>query len=191
MIRNVGLSLQRQTFCIMRAGAGQGAPVSDPMASTPTASEASRWNPCDPPPHPHGQEQMARALQKLLESAREAGPYVLIGHSMGGANVRWFLQQNPEAVAGMVLVDAATAQSFLHNLAKVSESEAAEFWPTVRRLEGLERDSLISGYEELKLERTLGSKPLAILTASNPEAELPERRKWQGALAALSSNSVH
>jgi pimeloyl-ACP methyl ester carboxylesterase len=37
----------------------------------------------------------------------------------------------------------------------------------------------------------LGDSPLVILTAGKPEAELPERRQWQGALAALSANSVH
>ena len=34
----------------------------------------------DPPPHPHGQRQMARELRGLLEKAGERGPYVLVGH---------------------------------------------------------------------------------------------------------------
>lgn len=144
-----------------------------------------------PPPQPHGQRQMARELRALLGKAGEPGPYVLVGHSMGAANVRWFLQEHTTEVAGMVLVDAATADSFRKNLEQVSDSEAAEFWANVRRLEGLERDSMVSGYEELETKRAPGEFPLAIVTAGKPEAELGARRQWQGALTALSSNSVH
>jgi pimeloyl-ACP methyl ester carboxylesterase len=144
-----------------------------------------------PPPHPHGQRQMARELRALLREAGEPGPYVLVGHSMGAANARWFLQDHADDVTGMVLVDATTAESFRHHLAQVPESEADAFWSNVRRLEGLDRESMLSGYEGLRTDRALGDSPLAILTAGKPETELSARRQWQGALAALSSNSVH
>jgi pimeloyl-ACP methyl ester carboxylesterase len=43
----------------------------------------------------------------LLDAAGEKGPYVLVGHSFGGYNVRCFAGLYPAAVAGMVLVDAS------------------------------------------------------------------------------------
>jgi pimeloyl-ACP methyl ester carboxylesterase len=48
-----------------------------------------------------------RNLHTLLTKARVEGPYVLVGHSIGGIYVRQFAADYPEEVVGMVLVDAA------------------------------------------------------------------------------------
>ena len=42
----------------------------------------------------------------LLEPAGEPGPYVLVGHSLGGAYALGFAEQFPAQVAGVVLVDS-------------------------------------------------------------------------------------
>jgi pimeloyl-ACP methyl ester carboxylesterase len=60
----------------------------------------------DPGPQPRTPDQIARELHTLLTNAGIPGPYVLVGHSVGGKNVRMFALQHPEEVAGMVLVDA-------------------------------------------------------------------------------------
>jgi pimeloyl-ACP methyl ester carboxylesterase len=60
----------------------------------------------DPGPQPRTPRQIAGELHTLLTNAGVAGPYVLVGHSLGGKNVRLFAQQHPDEVAGMVLVDA-------------------------------------------------------------------------------------
>ena len=44
-------------------------------------------------------------LYLLLVRARLPGPYILVGHSLGGLIVRVFQQVHPELVAGLVLVD--------------------------------------------------------------------------------------
>src|SRR5689334_4574334 len=62
------------------------------------------WSEPGPQPRPPG--QIARELHTLLTNAGIPGPYVLVGHSLGGKNVRMFALQHPEEVAGMVLVDA-------------------------------------------------------------------------------------
>jgi pimeloyl-ACP methyl ester carboxylesterase len=46
-------------------------------------------------------------LHRLLTVAKEKGPYVLVGASMGGIYVRLYQMQHPEDVVGMVLVDPA------------------------------------------------------------------------------------
>jgi pimeloyl-ACP methyl ester carboxylesterase len=51
--------------------------------------------------------QIAKELHALLEAANEKGPYILVGHSFGGFNVRVYSGQYPNDVAGMVLVDAS------------------------------------------------------------------------------------
>src|SRR5690606_13582267 len=57
-------------------------------------------------------------LEALLARAGERGPYVLVGHSMAGLYVRLFAARNPDDVAGVVLVDAATAEATDHPLVR-------------------------------------------------------------------------
>jgi pimeloyl-ACP methyl ester carboxylesterase len=61
----------------------------------------------DPGPFPRTSEAMAKELHELLRRARIPGPYVLVGHSLGGLNARVFNGLYPDDVAGAVLVDAA------------------------------------------------------------------------------------
>jgi len=51
--------------------------------------------------------QIVKELHALLEVANEKGPYILVGHSFGGYNVRVYNGKYPNDVAGMVLVDAS------------------------------------------------------------------------------------
>ncbi|MEZ4680867.1 MAG: alpha/beta hydrolase [Caldilineaceae bacterium] len=55
-------------------------------------------------------EFVAQTLHTLLENAGESGPYVLVGHSLGGLYVREYAAQYPDHVAGIVLIDAVHQQ---------------------------------------------------------------------------------
>lgn len=46
-------------------------------------------------------------LHRLLQAAGVAPPYVMVGHSYGGANVQLYAYTYPQEVAGLVLVDAS------------------------------------------------------------------------------------
>ena len=61
----------------------------------------------DPGPSPRTSLQIAHELHTLLANAGIPGPYVLVGHSFGGYNVRLFAHEYPQEVAGIVLVDAS------------------------------------------------------------------------------------
>ena len=61
----------------------------------------------DPGPEPRTSAQIANELKALLDAAGEKGPFVLVGHSFGGFNIRVFAKQHPNDVAGVVLVDAS------------------------------------------------------------------------------------
>jgi pimeloyl-ACP methyl ester carboxylesterase len=57
-------------------------------------------------PLPRTAEEFAQELHLLLERAGIPGPYVLVGHSMGGAPVRVFTHTYPAEVAGVVLIES-------------------------------------------------------------------------------------
>ncbi|HEX4825144.1 MAG TPA: alpha/beta hydrolase [Candidatus Polarisedimenticolaceae bacterium] len=60
----------------------------------------------DAGPFPRTSDRIADELERLLVGAQVSGPYVLVGHSFGGLNMRLFASRHPESVAGLVLVDA-------------------------------------------------------------------------------------
>ena len=66
----------------------------------------------EPGPRPRDGETIAGELAAVLETAGEDGPFVLVGHAFGGAYVRVFAGQNPDAVCGMVLVDSSHPEMF-------------------------------------------------------------------------------
>ncbi|XSG76299.1 alpha/beta fold hydrolase [Herpetosiphon llansteffanensis] len=53
---------------------------------------------------------IAQTLHELLNQAKLAGPYVLVGHSAGGLYIREYAQRHPADVAGLVLVDSSHEQ---------------------------------------------------------------------------------
>jgi pimeloyl-ACP methyl ester carboxylesterase len=58
-------------------------------------------------PQPRTSMEIAKELHALLAAAGEKGPFVIVGHSFGGYNVRVYTGQYPSDVVGMVLVDAS------------------------------------------------------------------------------------
>jgi pimeloyl-ACP methyl ester carboxylesterase len=58
-------------------------------------------------PHPRTSRVMAQELHTLLQNAGASPPYVLVGHSMGGYNVRLYASFYRSEVTGMVLVDSS------------------------------------------------------------------------------------
>ncbi len=79
------LAAQYRVCAYDRAGAGW----SDPVARAP------------------GAEATVADLHTLLHTAGESGPYVLVGHSLGGVYARLFAVRYPGEVAGLILLDPA------------------------------------------------------------------------------------
>ena len=56
-------------------------------------------------PEPRTAREFAKELHTLLTKANEPGPYVLVGHSLGGYTMRVYAHDYSGEVAGLVLVD--------------------------------------------------------------------------------------
>src|SRR6266516_1967550 len=66
----------------------------------------------DTGPGPRTSQQIVKELHLLLAHAQINGPYVLVGHSVGGLNMRLYAYRYPQEVAGMVLLDATSEHQF-------------------------------------------------------------------------------
>lgn len=68
--------------------------------------QASKHSRSSPIAMPRTAEQVVTDLHNLLNKAQIKGPYVLVGHSLGGLFVRLYASTYPKDVAGLVLIDA-------------------------------------------------------------------------------------
>lgn len=150
----------------------------------------------------HTCAEMARDLHEMLQNARIEPPYVLVGHSIGGINVRLFAAEHPELVAGMVLVDASGPTRPFSELLLPSQIEARRS-KFDQSSEHLDYDAFAeSGELAERLSTTLEDKPLVVVTRGKPGAPNGVSpavaaewfRLWneqQARLLRLSNNSVH
>lgn len=71
---------------------------------------------------PHTIDHHVDTQETLLRRAGVEGPYILVGHSLGGSNAQLFASRWPEQVVGLVLVDAPHPDIF----ERVPEPRGAE-----------------------------------------------------------------
>jgi pimeloyl-ACP methyl ester carboxylesterase len=74
----------------------------------------------DPGPFPRTLRQIAFELHEALHNGDVQGPYVLVGHSLGGLIVRAYTTTYPEDVVGMVLVESSHEDNEIMMNGKVS-----------------------------------------------------------------------
>jgi pimeloyl-ACP methyl ester carboxylesterase len=83
--------------------------VHDPIAKLTRACAYDRagimWS--DPSGSARNGEAVAQDLHKALVAANERGPFVLVGHSLGGPYIMTYTKDFPGEVAGLVFVDAS------------------------------------------------------------------------------------
>jgi pimeloyl-ACP methyl ester carboxylesterase len=78
----------------------------------------------DPPARPQAVDETTSDLQAALTAGGIAGPYVLVGHSLGGYESLLFADREPGSVAGMVLIDPAFPDQ-LSALGKAAPAQAS------------------------------------------------------------------
>jgi pimeloyl-ACP methyl ester carboxylesterase len=171
----------------------------------------------EPGPGPRTMSQEVHELHALLGEARVRGPYVLVGHSIGGLLVRLFTDRYPDDVAAVVLVEPTHESAVLGvprfgGMVRLREKAGDRPVPEPK-LEGppatewrVEDDYLAEELQQFYLARRarpqpLGMRPLIVLAGAkrpNPplgiaaeqwKALRDERDEQVRDLAALSGNS--
>jgi pimeloyl-ACP methyl ester carboxylesterase len=140
----------------------------------------------DPTPERTAQE-VVDDLVALLAASGEPGPYVLVGHSMGGLYVQLFAYQHPNEVAGLVLVDP-TPEEFGTRLTELVASLGTP--APARPLEAppTPQETSFGQMREARVGSAHPSVPLVVLThgrADDPAERPPgwpladEERIWR------------
>jgi pimeloyl-ACP methyl ester carboxylesterase len=117
---------------------------------------------------------VAASLRDLLRRAGLTPPFVLVGHSAGGLYVQLFARQYPRDVAGVVLIDAASADAppELKTRARLEPGSAAY----------LEEAGMAASSEEVSRAGPFPDVPLVVVAATDHG---PFFRKWEPLLMRL------
>lgn len=78
----------------------------------------------DPGPLPRDAAHFAQELHTLLQNANIPGPYIMVGHSLGGAAVRVFVHDYASEVAGVVLIESMNPKQSAQSSEVLSQSES-------------------------------------------------------------------
>jgi len=123
-------------------------------------------------------DEVVEDLHKLLQNAHIGGPYVLVGHSLGGFYVRYYATKYADELVGTVLVDAKPPDSTARELALLPPASPTEAESITSVREGLveeladsaganaERLNFVAANEQAAKLTTLGDMPLVVLSRS-------------------------
>jgi pimeloyl-ACP methyl ester carboxylesterase len=87
------------------------------------------WGWSDAGPLPRDAAQFAKELHTLLQNANIPGPYVMVGHSLGGLGVRVFVHDYASEIAGVVLIDSMVPQQFTQSTPEAQSQSDTQSQP--------------------------------------------------------------
>ena len=165
-----------------------------------TMLDADHRSRSDPAPMPRTAADAVADLHALLDAAGVSGPYVLVGHSLGGIIVRLYAATYPQEIAGVVLIDVSHEEQYARWEAELGPEQWAELQQQVLSgpeddpdLERMDFEASFAQLREAATAHPLPPLPLVVLTPgvstnnlAPPEmrAALPPDFPW-GALEAV------
>lgn len=126
-------------------------------------------------PAPRDAHQIATELHTLLTKGGLEGPYVLVGHSLGGQHVRMYADLYPAEVVGMVLVDATHPDVLTRLPPQIASgfTPSASMLTVMRFLAGL---GITRSYHLFPVDADLPSAQRTVITAHDGSFKLMAAR---------------
>ncbi len=128
-------------------------------------------------PGPRTSRQISAELHTLLTNAGLPGPYVLVGHSVGGMHVQVYADQYPADVAGLVLVDPTPAQA----INRFSSRQRQAILPDSRQIRLLQMMQFFGLLRVL----SLSDDPAMVSLPPATRAQIRAHRLQSGAMTAI------
>jgi pimeloyl-ACP methyl ester carboxylesterase len=149
----------------------------------------------DPGPAPRTSLLIIKELHTLLGKASITAPYVLVGHSFGGLNVRLYASYYPDEVVGMVLIDASHEDQYARIAALLPPNEREEYLMHEGG-ENAEGVNLLASAAEVRSAPHLPNVPAVVLSSDYEGQMMSEAmaltiQELQLALVRLLPNSEH
>lgn len=124
----------------------------------------------DPVTMPRTADDVVTDVHSLLKEAAVPGPYVLVGHSIGGLFTRLYASRYPDQVAGLVLIDASHEEQGVRRQGMVGPALfAVEQQAVSANPEGID---LNASFDQMRASRTstpLHPMPLIVLSAGQAD----------------------
>ncbi|GED72128.1 alpha/beta hydrolase [Brevibacillus reuszeri] len=142
---------------------------------------------------PRHSQQIIENLRSLLQKANVPSPYLLVGHSFGGLNVRLYASTYPEEVAGVILLDPCHEDQNKIMVPLFSDELKAEYYSQFV-LEGSIQE-IEESFEQARKSKSLGNLPLFVVTGTlQPHHNSESMSAWisfHKELTKLSTRSKH
>lgn len=145
----------------------------------------------DAPTTPRDPSRIVEELRALLAAQGSPPPYVLVGHSTGGAYMELFAKAHPDEVVGVVLVDPRhrdfldTCEAAGLDLCGIPEPILVTQAPTVIA----EYRGFAAAAAEIRAAGPFGAYPVRVLTATVHPVSPAREALWQSMLASLAAEA--
>nr|WP_306432824.1 alpha/beta hydrolase [Paenibacillus apis] len=134
-------------------------------------------------------ENIVQELHEALQNAELPGPYIMVGHSLGGMYVRLFAQTYPDQVTGLVLVDARPENDERESK-PILEKENFSGNPSVFTMKLLKSSGVMRIFKDGLLEGLIPKEDRDMFVNVIAKSTFFEAKDEEGRLAYITEDSI-